>query len=395
MTITIKAHPHPGQGMVQQHPARFRVLAAGRRWGKTRLGVNECLDIASMGGRAWWVAPNYKMGEVGWRPLRRMGNKIGAEVRRADRQIVLPGGGDVTVRSADKPDTLRGEGLDFVVLDECAFIAEDAWIEALRPALSDRLGRAMFISTPKGRNWFWRMWQRGLDDQNEWMSWRLPTSDNPYIEASEIEAARDTLPELTFEQEYLAEFLENAGTVFRNISANMIAPGASPEQHEGHNIVAGVDWGRQQDFTTISLGCVDCKCEIAKDRFNKIDYIFQRGRLIALCDQWKPSAINIEVNSIGWPNFEMLQREGMPVYAFETTGSSKPPLIENLALSMEKTEFAFLDDPIWTAELEAYERQVSPTTGRSAYSAPQGMHDDTVMARALMLWQANNIPWLI
>jgi len=348
-----------------------------------------------MGGRAWWVAPNYKMGEVGWRPLRRMGNKIGAEVRRADRQIVLPGGGDVTVRSADKPDTLRGEGLDFVVLDECAFIAEDAWIEALRPALSDRLGRAMFISTPKGRNWFWRMWQRGLDDQNEWMSWRLPTSDNPYIEASEIEAARDTLPELTFEQEYLAEFLENAGTVFRNISANMIAPGASPEQHEGHNIVAGVDWGRQQDFTTISLGCVDCKCEIAKDRFNKIDYIFQRGRLIALCDQWKPSAINIEVNSIGWPNFEMLQREGMPVYAFETTGSSKPPLIENLALSMEKTEFAFLDDPIWTAELEAYERQVSPTTGRSAYSAPQGMHDDTVMARALMLWQANNIPWLI
>jgi len=93
-----------------------------------------------------------------------MGAKIGAEVRKVDRQIILPMGGEVTVRSADDPDSLRGEGLDFVVMDECAFMQENAWIEALRPALSDRQGRAMFISTPKGRNWFWRIWQRGLDD---------------------------------------------------------------------------------------------------------------------------------------------------------------------------------------------------------------------------------------
>src|SRR3989304_1763613 len=97
-TIQINAKPHPGQAAVHEHPARFKVLAAGRRWGKTRLGVHECLDVASAGGRAWWVAPNYKMGEVGWRPLRVMGGKIGAEVRRVDRHIVLPNGGEVTVR---------------------------------------------------------------------------------------------------------------------------------------------------------------------------------------------------------------------------------------------------------------------------------------------------------
>ena len=221
MSLTrIRAQPHPGQHMVHIHQARFKVLAAGRRWGKTRLGVHECMDVAAMGGRAWWVAPTYKMSEVGWRPLRRMGNKIGAEVSKGDRSIIMTSGGSVTVRSADNPDSLRGDGLDFVALDECAFMQEAAWIEALRPALSDRLGSAQFYSTPAGRNWFWKLFMRGQDDAiPEWMSWQLPTSDNPYIAPEEIEDARLSLPELTFEQEYLAEFLVGEGTVFRNIMA--------------------------------------------------------------------------------------------------------------------------------------------------------------------------------
>ena len=124
--VRIDVHPHKGQAEVHNSPARFKVLAAGRRWGKTRLGVNECLDVASRGGRAWWVAPSYKTSEVGWRPLRRIGSKIGAEIRKVDRMINLPNGGSVQVRSADDPQSLRGEGLDFVVMDENAFMKEEA-----------------------------------------------------------------------------------------------------------------------------------------------------------------------------------------------------------------------------------------------------------------------------
>jgi len=383
-TITISAKPHPGQAAVHNHPARFKVLAAGRRWGKTRLGVNECLDVASKGGRAWWVSPSYKTANVGWRPLRRMGAKIGAEVRKVDRQIILPTGGEVTVRSADDPDSLRGEGLDFVVMDECAFMQENAWIEALRPALSDRQGRAMFISTPKGRNWFWRIWQRGLDD-GEYHSWQLPTSDNPYIAPEEIEASRESLPELTFEQEYLAVFLEHEGAVFRNISACLGAPIVTPDDHSNHRIIVGVDWGKQADFTAISVGCADCHVELAIDRFNQIDYAFQRKRLQALAEKWSATQIQAESNAMGEPVIEELVRSGLPVRGFQTTASSKPPLIENLALVFEREEWQFINDPIWTAELEAYERKVSPVTGRSQYSSPEGMHDDTVIARALMV----------
>ena len=114
------------------------------------------MQVAMNGGRAWWVAPSYKMAAVGWRLVHELGVQVpGVQVSKVNRMITLPTGGAVQIRSADDPDSLRGEGLDFVVMDECAFMKEDAWTHALRPALSDRLGKAMFISTPKGRNWFY------------------------------------------------------------------------------------------------------------------------------------------------------------------------------------------------------------------------------------------------
>ena len=353
----------------------------------------ECIDAANRAGVAWWVSPTYKMSDVGWRPLRQIANRIpGVEVSLVDRRVTFPSGGSVTVRSADNPNSLRGEGLDFLVMDECAYITEDAWVEALRPALSDRKGRALFISTPKGRNWFWKAFQRGQEQGGEWFSYQMPTSDNPFIDPLEIEAAREMLPELTFEQEYLAQFLESAGTVFRNLSACLVAPETIPSDHWEHRLVVGVDWGKQADFTAISIGCATCKREVAIDRFNQIDYHFQRGRLQAAYDTWQVSGGMVESNSIGAPNLEELHRAGLKVTGFETTATSKPPLIENLALTLEKAEWQFLPDPVWGGELEAYECVVSPVTGRSQYSAPSGLHDDTVIARALMLRAAGAAP---
>ena len=397
--LTINFPPlHPSQREVADSTARYKILAAGRRWGKSRLGSALCVAEGLRGGRAWWVAPSYKVAAVGWRMIRRLGSGVpGANVRRVDRMIEFPGGGEVQVCSADDPDSLRGEGLNLVVLDECAFMKQAAWEEALRPALSDRQGDAVFISTPKGRNWFWRLYQRGKSEGSEgiYQSWQLPTSDNPYIPAEEIEAARQSLPEVIFEQEYLAVFLENEGSVFRNLLACMNAKSTTPKEHEGHHKIMGVDWGKQNDFTALSVGCVDCRCELDYDRFNKIDYIFQRGRLKAMADKWNVNNILAESNAMGDPIIEQMQADGMPVNGFQTTGTTKPPLIEGLALTLERQEFQFINDSVWTGEMEAYERKISPMTGRSQYSAPEGMHDDTVMARALMIWQITNMNWWI
>ncbi len=209
---------HPGQREVARHPARFKTLACGRRWGKTRLGTALCLAAALSGGRAWWVAPSYKLGAVGWRGIRRLTQQIpGTEISLVNRMATLPTGGTVQVRSADDPQSLRGEGLDFAVLDECAYMKAEAWREALRPALSDRKGGALFISTPHGLNWFRELWLRGDDDNfPEWASWRFTTYDNPFIDPAEIDAARRGMLDRIFRQEYLADFLEdNPGALWK------------------------------------------------------------------------------------------------------------------------------------------------------------------------------------
>lgn len=209
---------HSGQAEVRQHPARFKVLSCGRRWGKTRLGSALCVEIGMRGGRAWWVAPTYKTGKIGWRSIRFLSQQVrGADISLGEQLVTFPGGGSVQIRSADDPQGLRGEGLDFVVLDECAYMKEAAWTEALRPALSDRLGGALFISTPHGLNWFRDLWLRGHDrDFPDWHSWRFQTSDNPYIAHDEIENARRSLLGRIFRQEYEADFLEdNPGALWK------------------------------------------------------------------------------------------------------------------------------------------------------------------------------------
>ena len=379
---------HDTQRQVWDARSRYRVLACGRRWGKTLLGSLMCIVHGTRARRAWWVAPTYKLARVGWRSISHLALQIpGAIQRKGDLIWELPGGGSVQVRSADDPQSLRSEGLDFVVFDECAYMAEEAWLEAVRPALSDRLGGAVFISTPKGRNWFWRLWQRGRQGSDSWQSWQFPTSANPYILKSEIEEARGDLPEAIYRQEYLAEFLEHEGAVFRNIQACTKAPEATVEDHKQHRKVLGVDWGKHNDFTVLSVVCADCGQELALDRFNQIDYTVQRQRLWALSEKWQPAQILAEANAMGEPIIDQLQSEGFPVIGFTTTASSKPQLIENLALAFEREECQWLPASVGIAELEAYERKVSATTGRSSYSAPSGLHDDTVIARALA-WRA-------
>ena len=376
---------HNGQQQVWDEKVRFRVLACGRRWGKTRLGSLMCVATALHGGRAWWVAPSYPVSAVGWRGIKELSIQIpGVDVRHVDRLITMPSGGTVQVRSADNPDSLRGEGLDFVVLDECAFIKEAAWSEALRPALSDRQGKALFISTPKGRNWLWRLWTHGNSgDDDEWQSWRFPTSDNPFIPQSEIEAAQRNLPERIFQQEYLAEFIDDAGGVFRGV---MAAATAEPQTEaiEGHRYVFGVDWAQQVDFTVVAVidATTNELCHL--DRFNQIDYRLQLARLESLYERFRPTDIIAEKNSMGGPLVEELQYRNLPVTPFTTTMQTKADAVRALSLAFERQDIKIVNDPTLVSELQAFEQKQLLTGWR--FEAPEGMHDDTVIATMLAWW---------
>ena len=378
---------HAKQRQIKQERRRFNVLNCGRRFGKNVLQQDFAIEAALQGYPVGWFSPTYKMMLEDWRTLTNTLQAATSRKNSTERRIELVTNGLIEFWSIDNQDVARGRKYKRVIVNEAAMIPKlrDAWEQAIRPTLTDMAGDAYFDSTPKGRNYFFELHQRGRGDHADWKSWTMPTSENPHISPAEIEAAREMLPELTFDQEYLAIFLENEGAVFRNIAACMGAPQAAPKDHAGHTIIAGADWGKQADFTAISVGCRECRTEVAIDRFNQIDYHFQRGRLENLARRWQVSQITAESNSMGDPIIEELRRAGLPVNAFQTTATSKPPLIENLALTLERAEWQFIADPVWTGELEAYDRKVSPTTGRSQYSAPEGLHDDTVMARALML----------
>jgi len=374
---------HPAQRQVWDDTARFHILACGRRWGKSRLGALLCLANASKGGRAWWVGPTYPVAAVGWRMICRLVAQIpGAVVRESERMVTLPNGGTIQVKSADSPDGLRGEGLDFVVIDECAFVREEAWTEALRPALADRKGSALFISTPKGRNWFWRLWH-GADGKT-WRAWRFTSYDNPFLDPAEIDAARDNLPERVFQQEFMAEFIEDSGGVFRRVMEAATAQGEDAAT-AGAEYVIGVDWGKHNDFTSLAVLNTGRRALVHLDRFNQIDYAVQLGRLRALVERFKPTAIIAEMNSMGEPLVEQLQREGLPVQGFQTTNASKTQAIDALALAFERGDLSIIPDPVMVGELQAYEMERLPS-GMVRYSAPAGLHDDTVMALSLA-WQ--------
>lgn len=391
LTLTLP-RPHDGQSQVIREARRFNVLDCGRRFGKTTLGIDRCVTPAVLPYPVGWFSPSYRMLVEVWREAVRALAPITTRASGSDHRIENLAGGVLEFWSLDNPDSARGRKYKRIVVDEAAMVPNlmDAWQYALRSTLVDWEGDAYFLSTPKGRNGFWQMWQWGQDPtKTEWASWQMPSNVNPMIKQSELDAMRETMTERAYTQEILAEFLEDGAGLFRNITANLTAPGdAQPADHTNHAIVMGCDWAKQEDYTCFSVGCATCHVEVAIDRFNQVDYHVQTGRLQALAEKWQPRNILTELNSIGQPVFEMLQRQGLPVVGFNTTGSTKPPLIENMALAFERGEWRWLADPVWRAELEAYERTVNPTSGRSSYSAPEGQHDDTVIARALMLWQA-------
>ena len=379
--------------MIHNDPSRFKVVSAGRRFGKTRLAVAECLGAAREGKRAWWISPTYRMSNVGWRPLKQIASRVpGAVIRKVEKEVVFPGGGMVAVRSSDNPDSLRGEGLDFVVMDEAAYIMPEAWIEAIRPALSDRLGRALFISTPRGRNWFWDIHRKG-GIESDWASFTYPTTANPYIQPSEIEAARAELPEIIFRQEYLAEFVDSEGAVFRRIRDAAILE-ALDAPLEGHQYSAGVDVAASVDYTVITVLDVNTREMVYFDRFNRVDYPVLEDRLLACYRKWHLDGMVVESNSIGQPVIDHLRENDLNIVPFTTTNLTKHDIIQRLQSAFEHGLIHIIDDPVLVGELLSYESKRTPS-GNYTYSAPEGQHDDCVMSLAFAWFGITSDTWLI
>ena len=380
---------HDAQQNVADSNARWKILCAGRRFGKTRLGVQLCIQTALAGGRAWWVAPTFSIARVGWRALENAAmsfpKEIEPKISIANMEVHFPNGGFIACKSADNPQRLRGEGLDFIVIDEAAFVKEEVWHEVLRPTLTERKGSALFISTPLGvGNWFYDLWQKA-EGQEDWERFHYPTTDNPAIDPEEVEGARKEVGSIVFAQEYMAEFIEAGQGLFKqdwfsyfDLMDDGFYIGGGGQfnptmlTHFGAIDVA-VTTEERSDYTVITSFALtpDGKLfveDVFREKIESPD-IIPKAKQLASKYNW--SYVCIENQGLSKPFVQEAARSGLRVKEIKAI---KDKITKSLPLSarMEAGDILFRKGASWLAELE-----------RELLTFPVGKKDDMVDALGL------------
>lgn len=374
---------HDAQQQILDEAKRFNVEVCGRRFGKTQLDIFEALPVVLAGDPVGVMFPTYKMLSEVWREFVNVFAPLKRNKNEQEHRLELVTGGVIEMWSAEAADAVRGRKYKRFIFDEIAMVPNilDIWNAIIRPTLVDLKGDAFFKSTPKGRNGFWQLFQLGQDENNkEWKSWQFPTSENPAIPASEIEAMKSTMPEIIFRQEILADFIDDSGGVFRRVQEAAVLDPQEPQ--DGRQYIAGVDVASSVDFTVVSVMDAESKEQVYMDRFNRVDYPVLIDRLDSVYKRYNLTAMVVESNSIGRPVIDELVTRGLNIVPFTTTSATKQAIIQSLQSAFENGQIQVLNDPVLIGELLSFESKRN-ASGSFSYSAPSGMHDDCVLSLAI------------
>lgn len=370
INITLN-RPHAGQERVLNEARRFNVLCCGRRFGKSALAVNLLAEMALGGHPAGYFTPTYKLLDGTYTECVTALSPLIA--RKNEHQFIeLITGGRIEFWTLENELAGRSRKYKRVIVDEAAFTKDlqKRWNEAIRPTLTDLKGDGWFMSTPKGKNDFFRLFNKAGSDAR-WAAWQMPTSTNPYIDPEEIEDARHDLPELAFSQEYLAEFNDNVANPFGHAYIQQCTYPLSTLPA----VCFGVDLAKSFDFTVI-IGLDKNGSVCYFDRF-QMDWRSTTRKILDL-----PNApVCIDSTGVGDPIGEDIARL-RSVELFKFTSQSKQQIMEGLAAAIQRREITFPSGPI-TNELENFEYEFTRSGVR--YTAPAGLHDDCVCALA-MCW---------
>jgi len=339
------------------------------------------LACANAGAAVAWVVPTYKNARPVWRFAEQMTASVSLrlKVQRSERMIEFPGGGWLGVYTADNDVSMRGEAFDVVIVDEAARVSEETYYDVIIPTLADRAGRCLLISTPKGRNWFWKEFQRGLSGGQNIVSFTAPSSANPLPNIQHaFELARERVSHRTFQQEWMAEFVEDGGGVFRHI--RQLSTLLPEEPIADRQYVIGRDWARTNDASVSSVWDQLTQREILLEVEQDLPYALQLDRLKALSERYNDALVVAEQNSLGDPLIEQAAAAGIRIMPFVTTNATKATGVDSLALACERGFIGLQSDERGILEMEAFEASRTPT-GLVKYAAPENMHDDIVCAR--------------
>lgn len=359
----------PHQSDIKAVAKRFNVISCGRRFGKTTFGEHIVIECALRGLPAAWFAPTYKTLYEVWREVKKVTADFTARVSVQEKQIELKTGGIIDFWSLDNEDSGRGRKYAEVVIDEAGLIRnlEYAWQNTIRPALADYKGRAWFPGTPKGMNFFHDLSLKSKSNAKEWTFFQFPTATNPLIDASEIEAARADLPELVFQQEFLAQFVEQSGTL---VKREHLRYGEIPE---GLALFAGVDLAISQkegaDYTAVAIlgqsaDGVIYIVDVCRERLN---FNGALSFIQSLCERWQVKEVLIEQTQYQAAAVqELLRRTTLNVRGVRPD-KDKVTRFQSLQARYEQ---GFV----------VHSRDLPPAFEKELLAFPNGEHDDMVDA---------------
>ena len=381
-TIEISLDKWQQDILIASNGKRFVTASIGRQSGKTYLAVAFIILKALQNIKSinWWIAPTYGPSKMAFRRALEFLNinKIPYDVNRSDLRITFQGGSVIDFKSGDREEGLRGESVDFMVIDEIGLIKRDVWDYALRGTITATKGQVFFIGTPKGKNLFYELFQAGQDDsQPEFISFQHPSNISAFFPDSEWELVKQ-LPERVFRQEYQAEFLDDGGEVFRNIRGCI--QGGLEQYKTSKQYYAGIDLAKTVDYSVICILDENAHL-VAFDRFKDVAWTIQKERIKKLVSQYRAFCY-LDSTGVGDPVLDDLLASGLPVQGYKFTSTSKRQLIEKLSIAVERNEISFPEIPELINELNIFAFEQLPSGGMR-YSAPSGLHDDIVIALAL------------
>ena len=390
MQITL-FKPHYGQRKVidgfadSEH--KFGVVATGRQYGKSLLGQNLMLYwlLKTSKQKGAWISPIYSQGKKVFEELINASNKIVKHSNKADLTITFINGSTIQFLSAERYDSIRGFSFNYMVVDEAAFIKEQAMNEAIFPTLSAIGKKCLIISTPKSKNWFYNAYLKGSTDNDDYISFRGISTDNPHIDVDFINNQSKSLPSDIYKQEYLAEFSEATNDVFRGLDSVCIL-NEWEEPRRNKRYYYGIDTGLSNDFTVCSI--IDESGRTAKIlRFNGKSLEETGETIISLLRRYNVRGGYCETNSIGKAIFEQIRKTKIKCSPFVTTQDSKLKAVRALIHDIEEMVIELPSKELMPEcynELSAYTYKVN-TNGKLSFSHPNGLHDDIVDS----LWLAN------
>jgi hypothetical protein len=324
-----------------------------------------------------WAAPIYKQLIEDWQMLSHLLAPFTTRRSVQEKQITLQGGGVIDFWSLEHPDAVRGRKYARFIVNEAGIVPNllDTWNMVIRPTLIDLTGDAYISGTPKGMNGFWSLFNMS---GAEWMRWQMSSYVNPHIPRTELDALKVTMSERAFQQEIEGQFMPDGAGVFRGVRKLSTLLPTEPE--ENHRYVIGRDWARTNDASVSSVWDLLTRQEVCLEVEQDTPYALQISRLKALAERYNGALVVAEQNSLGDPLIEQAAAAGIRIMPFITTNATKATAVDLLALACERAAVTFQADERGILELEAFEASRTPT-GLVKYAAPDGLHDDIVMAR--------------